>query len=366
MIIPIKPWLERADGQPVTIGGYRSRAASLGEVALVSDPEGDEIRRSREDVSKNRQFDDITRMEFYHESIMGREIVEQMAPTSGKQFLDATLGGGGHSELLLAHGAHVIGLDQDASALEHASERLEKYGDRFLSLRGNFAKMDEHLASIGVDSVDGVLLDLGVSSRQFDDGERGFSFREDAPLDMRMDQGADLSARDVVNGWSVEDLVRIFREYGEEKRAGRVAKRIEEQRAIAPIETTGRLAEVVASVVPKVGRKHPATRVFQAIRIAVNRELEVLEEGLEKVVDLLAPGGVLAVISFHSLEDRIVKRFLRARSEKWLDRPEWPEPRPNPDYSFDLPFRKPVTPTEEEIAKNARARSSKLRVAVKR
>ncbi|MEM7700272.1 MAG: 16S rRNA (cytosine(1402)-N(4))-methyltransferase RsmH, partial [Verrucomicrobiota bacterium] len=207
--------------------------------------------------------------------------------------------------------------------------------------------------------------DLGVSSPQLDLAERGFSFRESGPLDMRMDQRADFSARDLVNDWSEDEMTRIFREYGEERAAARAAKAIIEARANAAIETTGVLAEVVASVVPKVGRRHPATKVFQAIRIAVNKELESLELALEKSIHCLSSGGVLAVISFHSLEDRIVKQFMRRHSQEYLDRPEWPAPRPNPDYHFTLPSRRISPPDVDEVARNPRSRSAKLRVAVK-
>ncbi len=297
---------------------------------------------------------------------MGQEIRSAFAPIKGKQFLDGTLGGGGHTEMLLRCGAHVIGLDQDAAAIEHASERLSDYPDHFLPVRGNFEQMDELLAEVGVDVVDGILLDIGVSSRQLDDGTRGFSFRTDADLDMRMDQRGSLTAKVVVNEWSLEELTRIFREYGEEKGAYRVAQAILKKREAQPIETTFALVELIESVIPKFSAKHPATKVFQALRVAVNRELEVLETGLQKAASLLAPGGVLAVLSFHSLEDRIVKQFMRRHSQAFLDRPEWPEPKANPDYIFDLPSRRALSPTEAEIESNARSRSAKLRVAVRR
>jgi len=375
MIIPIKPWLEMADGKPVAGGGIRPPRSPFDSVVLPSDPAGWELDRAREASSvgaraaRRHEISKPTpqeRMEFYHESIMGREVVDALRPGPGRQFLDGTLGGGGHAEMLLSLGAHVIGLDQDAAAIEHASGRLEEFGDRFLPVRGNFAELDEKLDEVGVDQVDGILLDLGVSSRQLDDGARGFSFREDAPLDMRMDQGAKPSAREIVNEWSEEELAKIFWDYGEEKKSRRVARRIVESRESNSLETTGQLAGLVEQAIPRTSGKHPATRVFQALRIAVNRELEVLEKGLEKAVGRLAPGGVLAVIAFHSLEDRIVKRFLRDRSRPTLDRPEWPEPRPNPDYVFDLPSRRPIAPDEEEVKRNPRSRSAKLRTAVRR
>jgi 16S rRNA (cytosine1402-N4)-methyltransferase len=288
-----------------------------------------------------------------------------MAPLEGKQIFDGTLGGGGHSELLLEGGAHVIGCDRDAAALAHAGERLERFGDRFLPVRGNFGEIRSLLDDLGVDQVDGVLLDVGVSSRQLDDPERGFSFRADGPLDMRMDDRQDLSARTVVNEWDEAELRRIFFEYGEERRGARVARRIVEARRACPIETTGQLASVVESAIPKTGPKHPATKVFQAIRIAVNDELGALERGLLGAVASLAPGGVLAVISFHSLEDRCVKRFLRDRSAPEIDRPEWPAPRPNPDFCLSLPVRHALAPDPAEQARNPRSRSAKLRVAIR-
>lgn len=364
MIIPIKPWLELAE-QPGVHGSYERISVGNGGVILSADPDVDQFQRGNVTVTGSVATEAAKRMEFYHEPIMGAEILEAMAPVVGKQIFDGTLGGGGHSELLLSHGAHVIGCDQDGAALEYATERLSPYGDCFLPVRGNFGDLDQILLGHGVDRVDGVLLDLGVSSRQLDDPERGFSFREDGPLDMRMDDRAEFSAEDVVNDWSVEDLIRIFREYGEESRAVRAAKAIAEARAEKRITTTLGLAEAVERAIPKTGRRHPATKVFQAIRIAVNRELDVLEAALAKAVDALAPGGVLAVIAFHSLEDRMVKQFMRRRSEKFLDRPEWPAPKPNPEYALDLPTRKAMTPSEEEISNNPRARSAKLRVAVK-
>jgi 16S rRNA (cytosine1402-N4)-methyltransferase len=232
-------------------------------------------------------------------------------------------------------------------------------------VRGNFRDIDMILAGLGIPQVDGILLDLGVSSRQLDDPARGFSFREDGPLDMRMDVRASFSARDLVNTWGEEELIRIFREYGEERHAARVAREIVKVRANSEIATTLGLADLVARIVPKTSGKHPATRVFQAIRIAVNGELEALEVALEKSVQVLAPGGVLAILTFHSLEDRIVKRFMHRRSSPYIDRPEWSEPRRNPDFAFHLPTRKAIGPDEAETKRNTRSRSAKLRVAVK-
>jgi len=304
-------------------------------------------------------------MDFYHQPVLSEEVYRAMRPVRGKQIFDGTLGGGGHAELLLRHGAHVIGCDRDGDALQHASRRLDRYGDCFLPVRGNFSEIDRLLADHAIDSVDGILLDLGVSSRQLDEPSRGFSFREDGPLDMRMDQRQERSARDIVNEAGEEELADIFYRYGEERASRRIAREIVRERERKVIATTAHLAEVIARVLPRSGARHPATRSFQGLRIAVNEELAHLEVGLEKAVGALAEGGVLAVITFHSLEDRIVKHFLRERSQKMIDRPEWPEPRPNPDYSLALRNRKAVAPTEEEISHNPRARSAKLRVAVK-
>lgn len=363
MIIPIKPWLDLlSDGA--------SSAARLGTgysgLALSSDPFAEELMRARGIGSFPAMYgSDSNRMEFYHEPILAGRIVEAMQPLEGKQIFDGTLGGGGHSELLLGHGAHVIGCDQDAEALSYASKRLERFGDCFLPVRGNFEDIDQILASHGIDSVDGILIDLGVSSRQLDNPERGFSFREEGDLDMRMDTRSGLTAKELVNEWSEEELARIFFEYGEERRARRVAKEIVKARSVRSIDTTLQLSEIVGRVIPKTSGKNPATKVFQAIRIAVNRELEVLEAVLEKSIAALASGGVLAVITFHSLEDRIVKQFMRRTSTPFLDRPEWPEPKENPDYHFQLPTRRAIAPGEEEVKANPRSRSAKLRIATK-
>jgi len=365
MIIPIKPWLDLANG---TGGGGafgRLNPPFSGLILSTGWDASEWGMAGRGGMTGQNSEGIINRMEFYHDPILAEEILEALRPVAGKQIFDGTVGGGGHSELLLRNEAHVIGCDQDQEALDHATRRLESYGDSFLPVRGNFRDMDQLLASLGIAHVDGILLDLGVSSRQLDDPARGFSFRENGPLDMRMDNRAAFSARDLVNGWEEEAMIRIFREYGEERHAARVAREIVKARAVKAIETTLELADLVARVVPKISGKHPATRVFQAIRIAVNGELEALETALEKSVSLLAPKGVLAILTFHSLEDRIVKRFMHRRSSPYLDRPEWTEPRPNPDFAFHLPSRKAIAPDEAETKRNSRSRSAKLRIAVK-
>ncbi len=365
MIIPIQPWLDLVNGGSFNGSSFRSIPADAGLVLSSDwgDPGWASVSRGAAAVIPLPVT--FERMEFYHESILAAAILEAFQPTAGKQIFDGTLGGGGHTELLLKHEAHVIGCDQDAAALDHATRRLSSYGDAFLPVRGNFRDLDVLLSEHGISRIDGILLDLGVSSRQLDDPDRGFSFREDGPLDMRMDVRSPFSARELVNEWEEGAMMRIFREYGEERHSARAAREIVKARALKPIETTLELANLVARVVPKVSGKHPATRVFQAIRMAVNGELEALETALEKSVGLLAPGGVLAILTFHSLEDRIVKRFMHHRSAPTIDQAHWTEPRPNPDYAFRLPHRKAVTPDDEELKFNPRSRSAKLRVAVR-
>lgn len=303
---------------------------------------------------------------YHHLSVMREEITNWLRPSPGKCFFDGTLGAGGHSEALLAAGAAVVACDQDPDALDHARRRLEAYGDRFTAVRGNFAEMDAILAAAGIPAVDGIVLDLGVSSWQIDSARRGFSFQKDGPLDMRMDPAGAVSAATLVNEADETELARIFYEYGEERASRRVARAIVAARARGPIERTLALADIVASVLQRGGAKHPATRVFQALRIAVNSELEKLEQALEKTARCLKPGGVLAVLTFHSLEDRIVKHFLRSHSDKTLDRPEWAAPRINESCFFDLPVRKALLPGPAEQAANPRSRSAKLRLAVRR
>ena len=297
----------------------------------------------------------------YHQPVLLKETLTLLAPAPGKLFVDGTLGGGGHSEALLAAGASVIGLDQDPQALEFAGQRLARYGERFRAVRCNFEEVGRVLDQLGISGIDGALLDIGVSSWQLDTPERGFSFQADGPLDMRMNPEGPVTAADLVNSASVEELVRIFREYGEESAARRVALQIEKERQQQPIRTTLELVAVVEKVLPRRGRINPATKVFQALRIAVNRELEVLEKALLEFSARLNPGGRFAVITFHSLEDRIVKLFFKERSTEWIDRPEWPEPRRNPVYQFRLLTPKPVVASEEEINRNPRSRSAKLR-----
>ncbi len=319
-------------------------------------------RVSRSTVS-NEAVDGAEVEGFYHEPVLIEEVLNALDPEESKFILDGTLGGGGHSERLLQAGAQVVGMDRDQDALAYASKRLQAYGDRFRVEQGNFADMDQVVAPR---SLDGVLLDLGVSSWQLDQPARGFSFQKDGPLDMRMNQGYGETAADLINTLEEEELARIFFELGEEKASRRIAAAIVRGRNHTEFTTTLELASFVEKTMGGRGRKHPATRVFQALRIAVNQELDAVTTGLKAAQSVLKPGGILAVITFHSLEDRLVKRFLKERSTQFLDRPEWPEPRPNPEYSFELISRKVISAGEEELARNTRSRSAKLRVAKKR
>jgi len=301
--------------------------------------------------------------EDYHETVLLNESVEALLPADGRVIVDCTLGGGGHTELLLKQGATVYGIDQDADAWEFTSKRLAPYGERFQLLKGNFAEIDLLLAEKGISQVDGILADLGVSSQHLDAPERGFSHTHDGPLDMRMNQHAEISAYHLVNEWPEAELAKIFWELGEEKLSRKVARHLVNKRAEKAIQTTKELSDIVGQVLPKKSGKNPATKIFQALRMEVNRELNVLEDLLNKSVDLLSEGGRVAIITFHSLEDRMVKKFFKLHSQRELDRPEWPAPRPNPAYYFDLVNRKPLEADEVEKSLNRRSRSAKLRVA---
>lgn len=292
---------------------------------------------------------------------MRDEVVRVLQPAPGKIFLDGTLGGGGHSEALLAAGARVVGLDRDKEALREAETRLSVFGDRFCAAQANFADAAENPVVRSSAPFDGALLDLGVSSHQLDCAARGFSFRHDGPLDMRMDTRGGETAADLVNTASEEELARIFREFGEEAQSRRAARAIAAERGRAAFTRTGQLAALLERVLPRRGRIHPATRVFQALRIAVNDELGALRRALETIPTLLRSGARFAVITFHSLEDRVVKSFFRSGSEEWLDRPEWPAPRLNPGRLFLDLTRKPLEPAAGEIERNPRARSARLR-----
>jgi len=300
---------------------------------------------------------------FRHEPVLAKEVVNFLRPASGRTIIDGTLGGGGHSSLLLKGGARVIGFDRDPEALVHTRGFLAPHGDRFSALEGNFSDGVEALTALGISQVDGVLLDLGVSSHQLDTAERGFSFQREGPLDMRMGRSGPTAA-DLVNTLSVSELARIFREYGDEPRAIQFTARIVRAREKKQIVTTAELAELIAA--GRTGPRHPATRVFQALRIAVNDEIGSLERALPAFTSMLAPGGRLAVITFHSLEDRIVKHFFRRHAMREIDDPTWPAPRPNPEYLFETLTPRSVTASPSELFSNPRSRSARLRVVERR
>ncbi len=309
----------------------------------------------------------MTGPEFQHLSVMPAEVLACLQPQPGETFVDGTLGGGGHSRLLLestAPDGRLIGLDRDQDALKAAAEILDPYGDRVILRHANFSEVDQILEELGIEGMDGMLLDLGVSSFQLDAGHRGFSFQVDAPLDMRMDRSGGLTAADILQTYSAEELARIFFEYGEERYSRRIARRIVERRVETPLTTTSQLAELVKYSVPKgrvPARIHPATRVFQALRIEVNGELEHVAQGLEKAINCLRPGGRLAVISFHSLEDRLVKRFFRSESQSCICPPKLPMCICNHQPRVKVLTRKGLRASEEEVANNPRSRSAVLR-----
>ena len=301
----------------------------------------------------------------YHRPVLAGEAVELLAPRPGTLVVDATCGGGGHTELILKAGADVLALDQDPDAIEFTRQQVAHVGGRVTLRQANFRAAGRVLDELGISKIGGALLDIGVSSRQLENAERGFSMMRNGPLDMRMNPSTSLTAADIVNTYSEEQLMHLFRDLGEEPAARRIASLIVKTRKIAPFRETLSLARAIEKVVGRHGRRHPATQVFQALRMEVNDELGALQEGLSVLTARLEPGARIAVISFHSLEDRIVKNFFREHSREWLDRPEWPEPRRNPEYDLNLITSKPVEPGEEEQRTNPRSRSAKLRVAEK-
>lgn len=300
---------------------------------------------------------------------MPEQVLSCLAPKPGEIFLDGTVGGGGHSRLILeatAPDGRLIGLDRDPEALREAAETLAPYGDRVVLLHRNFSEIRQVLAELEIDGLDGLLLDLGVSSYQLDASHRGFSFRVDAPLDMRMDPTTGMTAADVLNEYEADELARIFREFGEERYSKRIARRIVQVRAITPMATTRQLAEMIENSVPGgrvPARIHPATRVFQALRIYVNRELEHVAEGLREGLACLRPGGRMAVISFHSLEDRLVKQMFRQESKECLCPPGLPLCICNHQPLVEVLTRKGLRADDEEVDRNPRARSAVLRAA---
>jgi 16S rRNA (cytosine1402-N4)-methyltransferase len=308
-------------------------------------------------------------LEFQHRPVLIAEVLKLLDPARRRTIVDCTLGGGGHAAAireLLPTDSWLVGIDQDDDALAAAAQRMAGYGNVKL-LKGNFGQLEALLEDWNR-PVDGFLFDLGVSSWQLDNPQRGFAYQHDAPLDMRMNQQAVLTAADIVNNWSARELTAIFRAYGEERWSSRVADFIVKARELKPIETTGELVEVIKAAIPAAARReggHPGRRVFQALRIAVNSELDNLRLGLEAAIDICAPGGVVAVISYHSLEDRIVKRIFIDKAAGCICPPELPVCQCEHKPEVKILTKKPVTPGSEELESNPRSRSAKLRAAVK-
>jgi 16S rRNA (cytosine1402-N4)-methyltransferase len=310
-------------------------------------------------------------MEFRHVPVLSSEVLFYLLPQPGKIYVDGTLGGGGHTMQILEASSPdgvVIGFDRDAEAIRAASAKLAPYGNRVRLFQNNFAEMAEKLAEMGIKGIDGFLLDLGVSSFQLDKAERGFSFQQNAPLDMRMDDTTGMSAADLVNNLSEQDLAKIIRDYGEERWAVRIAGRIVQARTDAPVETTDQLVEIIKGAIPRAkweDRLHPATRTFQALRIAVNDELASLEKGLKAGIKMLNRGGRAVVISFHSLEDRIVKNTFRDFATGCVCPKDVPVCICGRIPQVKKVTGKPVIPSSGEVLSNPRSRSAKLRVAEK-
>lgn len=307
-------------------------------------------------------------MEFVHKSVLLNETIDGLNIQPDGIYVDGTLGGGGHAYEVcrrLGDKGSIVGIDQDAAAIEAAGNRLKDFGEKVTIVRSNYCDMKSKLHELGIDKVDGIVLDLGVSSYQLDTAERGFSYREDAPLDMRMDSRQKMTARDIVNDYEEMELYRVIRDYGEDKFAKNIAKHIVAARKVKPIETTGELTEIIRASIPMKYQKksgHPAKRTFQAIRIELNRELEVLKDSLDDMIDLLNPGGRLCIITFHSLEDRIVKSAFRKNENPCTCPSDFPVCVCGKVSKGSILTRKPILPSEEEMEENSRAKSAKLRI----
>lgn len=309
-------------------------------------------------------------MEFKHYSVMLKETVDALQIVPGGIYADGTMGGGGHSYEILSRCGDIslIGIDQDKEAIAAAKKRLCGFEGRFTQVNRNFSEIKSILSELNIDKIDGAVLDLGVSSYQLDNAERGFSYMHDAPLDMRMNRDGNLSAYDVVNGYSEAELTRIFYEYGEENWSKRVAEFIVKRRAERPVQTTGELVEIIKAAIPQKARRegsHPAKRIFQAVRIEVNGELRILRNAAEDFIDVLKPGGRLAIITFHSLEDRIIKQVFAEKAQGCTCPPEFPVCVCGKKPEIKLITRKPKLPTNAELAENSRSKSAKLRIAEK-
>ncbi|MBE5903379.1 MAG: 16S rRNA (cytosine(1402)-N(4))-methyltransferase RsmH [Pseudobutyrivibrio sp.] len=307
-------------------------------------------------------------MEFNHYSVLLNETIDNLNIKPDGIYVDGTLGGGGHSYEIASRltTGHLYGFDQDTDALKAAGERLAPFGDTVTEIHSNYEFMKERLAELGVSKVDGIMLDLGVSSFQLDEAERGFTYRvDDAPLDMRMDKDNPKTAADIVNNYSPEDLVRVLYTYGEEKFSKQIVKNIVKERQKAPILTAGQLNKIIAESIPKkaqVGQGHPSKRTYQALRIELNRELTVLEDHIDDMIDLLNPGGRLCIITFHSLEDRITKVAFKRNEDPCTCPKNFPVCVCGKKSKGKVITRKPILPSEEELAVNSRSKSAKLRV----
>lgn len=307
-------------------------------------------------------------MIFQHKSVLLEETIDSLKVKPDGIYVDGTLGGGGHASEVcrrLGSGGRLIGIDQDEDAIRAASQRLSEFGEKVTIVRDNYHKIKQIFCDLGIRKADGIYLDLGVSSYQLDAADRGFSYREDAPLDMRMDVRNPMTAADIVNGYGEMELYRVIRDYGEEKFAKNIAKHIVSARQERRIETTGQLTEIIKAAIPMKMRAtggHPAKRTFQAIRIELNRELEVLEDSIDTMIELLNPGGRLSIITFHSLEDRIVKKRFRENENPCICPTDFPVCVCGRVSKGKVITRKPIVPSQREIEDNKRAKSSKLRV----
>lgn len=311
-------------------------------------------------------------MIFEHQSVLLHETVDGLSVRPDGIYVDGTLGGGGHALLVcqsLGEKGRLIGIDQDEDAIQAAADRLKEYKDKVTIVKSNYEHMRQVLEALRISGVDGICLDLGVSSYQLDTPERGFTYREDAPLDMRMDKNGPITAADIVNEYGEAELYRVIRDYGQDKFAKNIARHIVKAREKSPVKTTGELTEIIKAAIPAKMRAvggHPSKRTFQALRIEVNHELEVLENSIDMMIDLLNPGGRLCIITFHSLEDRIVKNRFRGNENPCICPPDFPVCVCGRKSRGQIITKKPIVPSQEELLKNKRSKSSKLRIFEKK